>query len=111
MVLFLRLYPSSNGVQLRHIGRLERLKPVIREKVLHAIDVTKNNEKLILNVAFNYGGRQEIIQAVKRVMRDNIDPDDVTEDLLSSYMYTADSPDPDLGCPLARISGVRAVVT
>ena len=92
----------KNGVQLRHIGRLERLKPAIREKVLHAIDLTKDNEKLILNVAFNYGGRDEIIQAVKRVMRDNIDPNDVTEDLLSSYMYTADSPDPDL---IIRTSG------
>jgi len=93
---------NKNGVQLRHIGRLERLKPIIREKVLYAIDVTKNNEKLILNVAFNYGGREEIIQAVKRVMRDNIDPDDLTEELLSSYMYTADSPDPDL---IIRTSG------
>jgi len=93
---------NKNGVQLRHIGRLERLKPIIREKVLHAIDVTKHNEKLILNVAFNYGGREEIIQAVKRVMRDNIPPDDITEELLSSYMYTADSPDPDL---IIRTSG------
>ncbi|HSG41872.1 MAG TPA: polyprenyl diphosphate synthase [Anaerolineales bacterium] len=92
----------KNGVQLRHIGRLERLKPIIREKVTHAIDLTKNNERLILNVAFNYGGRQEIIQAVKRVIHDNIAPDDITEDLLSNYMYTANSPDPDL---IIRTSG------
>ena len=93
---------NKNGVQLRHIGRLERLRPSIREKVLHAIDVTKNNDRLILNVAFNYGGREEIIQAVKRVVHDNIAPDDITEELLSSYMYTANSPDPDL---IIRTSG------
>jgi len=92
----------KNGVQLRHIGLLEKLRPSIREKVLHAIDLTKNNQKLTLNVAFNYGGRQEIVQAVKRLMRNNVHPDDVTEDLLSQYMYTANSPDPDL---IIRTSG------
>ena len=93
---------DKNGVQLRHIGRLERLQPAIREKVLYAIEMTKTNDQLVLNVAFNYGGRQEIVEAVKRVMRDNIEPDDITEDLLSQYMYTANSPDPDL---IIRTSG------
>jgi len=93
---------NKNGVQLRHIGRLERLNPAIRKKVLYAIDLTKNNDRLTLNVAFNYGGRQEIVEAVKRVIRDKIPPDDITEDLLSQYMYTANSPDPDL---IIRTSG------
>jgi undecaprenyl diphosphate synthase len=93
---------NKNGVQLRHIGRLERLNPAIRKKVLYAIDLTKNNNRLTLNVAFNYGGRQEIVEAVKRVIRDKIPPDDITEDLLSQYMYTANSPDPDL---IIRTSG------
>jgi undecaprenyl diphosphate synthase len=92
----------KNGVQLRHLGQLERLNPVIREKVLYAIDLTKHNEKLVLNVAFNYGGRAEIVHAVKRMMMDHIPPDQVTEDLLSRYMYTGDSPDPDL---IIRTSG------
>ncbi|RMF01389.1 MAG: di-trans,poly-cis-decaprenylcistransferase [Chloroflexi bacterium] len=92
----------KNGVQLRHIGRLERLKPGIRKKVLHAIEMTKNNNKLILNVAFNYGGRQEIVDAVQRVIEDKIAPQDITEELLSSYMYTANCPDPDL---IIRTSG------
>jgi undecaprenyl diphosphate synthase len=47
----------KEGVQLRHIGRLERLDPKLQEKVLEAIELTKNNDRLILNVAFNYGGR------------------------------------------------------
>ncbi|HXV44236.1 MAG TPA: isoprenyl transferase [Anaerolineae bacterium] len=92
----------KNGVQLRHLGKLEKLRPAIREKVKHAIEFTKNNDRLILNVAFNYGGRDEIIQAVKNMMRDNIQPDEVTEDLLSRYMYTGASPDPDL---IIRTSG------
>lgn len=92
----------KNGVQLRHLGRLERLKPSLRQKVTHAIDLTKNNDRLILNVAFNYGGRDEIVQAVKNLIRDEIKPDDVTEDLLSKYMYTGNSPDPEL---IIRTSG------
>ncbi|MCB0167947.1 MAG: di-trans,poly-cis-decaprenylcistransferase [Anaerolineae bacterium] len=93
---------NKNGVQLRHIGQLERLKPIIRNKVLYAIDKTKHNDRLVLNVAFNYGGRDEIVHAVKRVIADNIPPDDITADLLSQYMYTADCPDPDL---IIRTSG------
>lgn len=92
----------ENGVQLRHLGKLEKLRPVIREKVKYAIELTKNNDRLILNVAFNYGGRDEIVQAVQNLIRDNIQPDDVTETLLSKYMYTGASPDPDL---IIRTSG------
>jgi undecaprenyl diphosphate synthase len=93
---------NENGVQLRHLGKLERLDPSLRKKVLHAIDLTKNNDRLILNVALNYGGRDEIVEAVKSLMHDNIQPDDVTEELLSRYMYTGTSPDPDL---IIRTSG------
>ena len=92
----------KNGVQLRHIGLLKKLKPVIRKKVLYAIDLTKNNQKLVLNVAFNYGGRQEIVQAVQRIVQEGILADDITEDLLSQYMFTANCPDPDL---IIRTSG------
>jgi undecaprenyl diphosphate synthase len=93
---------DKNGVQLRHLGQLERLERTLREKVLYAIDLTKNNDRLILNVAFNYGGRAEIVHAVKRLMQDKVSPDEVTENLLSRYMYTANSPDPDL---IIRTSG------
>jgi undecaprenyl diphosphate synthase len=60
----------KEGVQLRHIGRLERLAPTLQVKVLEAIEVTKNNDRLILNIAFNYGGRDEIVQAIQRMMKD-----------------------------------------
>ena len=92
----------KNGVQLRHIGRLEKLRPSIRDKVRYAIDLTKNNDRLVLNVAFNYGGRQEIVHAVQRLIADNMPAEEVTEELLSSYMYTANCPDPDL---IIRTSG------
>ncbi len=92
----------KNGVQLRHIGQLDRLSPAIRKKVVHAIDLTKENDRLILNVAFNYGGRSEIVHAVKRMIEDNVPAEDVTEELLSCYMYTGKAPDPDL---IIRTSG------
>jgi undecaprenyl diphosphate synthase len=92
----------KNGVQIRHLGKLERLKPAIRKKVQHALEFTKNNDRLILNVAFNYGGRDEIVEAVKNMIRDNVKPEEVTEKLLSKYMYTGSSPDPDL---IIRTSG------
>ena len=92
----------KEGVQLRHIGRLERLAPKLQEKVLEAIDVTKNNDRLILNIAFNYGGRDEIVQAIQRMMKDGITPEDVTDELVSQYLYTAGVPDPDL---IIRTSG------
>jgi undecaprenyl diphosphate synthase len=92
----------KEGVQLRHIGRLERLAPSLQEKVLHAIEVTKNNDRLILNIAFNYGGRDEIVQAIQRMMKDDVVPEKVTDELVSQYLYTAGVPDPDL---IIRTSG------
>jgi undecaprenyl diphosphate synthase len=92
----------KEGVQLRHIGRLERLAPSLQEKVLDAIAVTKNNDRLILNIAFNYGGRDEIVQAIQRMMKDGVPPEKVTDELVSQYLYTVGVPDPDL---IIRTSG------
>src|SRR5687768_17880225 len=80
---------QQEGVQLRHIGRLERLAPTLQEKVLDAIELTKNNDRLTLNVAFNYGGRDEIVNAIQNIMKDGIAPEDVTDELVSRYLYTA----------------------
>lgn len=93
---------SKEGVQLRHIGRLERLSPALQKKVLKAIDLTRNNDKLVLNVAFNYGGRDEIVNAIQNIMKDGIQPENVTDELVSQYLYTAGVPDPDL---IIRTSG------
>jgi undecaprenyl diphosphate synthase len=93
---------NDQGVQLRHIGRLDRLSPVLREKVLHAVDFTHHNTRLVLNVAFNYGGRDEIICAVQRIIEDGVRAENVDDQLLSRYLYTAGVPDPDL---IIRTSG------
>lgn len=92
----------KEGVQLRHIGRLERLDPKIQEKVLHAIDLTRNNTRLVLNVAFNYGGRDEIVCAIQKIIGDNISAEKVTSELVGRYLFTAGVPDPDL---IIRTSG------
>jgi undecaprenyl diphosphate synthase len=92
----------KEGVQLRHIGRLERLDPKIQAKVLHAIDMTKDNQRLILNIAWNYGGRDEIMCAIQKIIKDNIAPDEVNAELVSKYLFTAGVPDPDL---VIRTSG------
>lgn len=93
---------NKEGVQLRHIGRLERLAPSLQEKVLDAIEATKNNNRLVLNVAFNYGGRDEIVLAIQKMMKDGIAPEQVTDELVSQYLFTAGVPDPDL---IIRTSG------
>jgi undecaprenyl diphosphate synthase len=86
----------ENGVQLRHIGSLEGLPLGLRDRVLAAIALTRHNSRLILNVAFNYGGRAEILQAVRRLLDEQVRAEDVTEELFASYLHTAGMPDPDL---------------
>jgi len=85
-----------NGVRLRHIGELEGLSDKLRKAVLDAIELTKENDRLILNVAFNYGGRGEIVRGVQRMLEEMTDPMDVDEESFSNYLYTAGLPDPDL---------------
>jgi len=92
----------KEGVQLRHIGRLEALDLAIQKKVLNAIELTKNNDRLILNVAFNYGGRDEIVCAIQKIIKDGIPAEDVTDELVNKYLFTAGVPDPDL---IIRTSG------
>ncbi|GAB4504435.1 MAG: isoprenyl transferase [Anaerolineales bacterium] len=89
-------------VQLRHIGRLERLAPRLQEKVLYAIELTRNNTRLILNIAFNYGGRDEIVHAIQRIIEDDVPAEKINDELVSRYLFTAGVPDPDL---IIRTSG------
>jgi undecaprenyl diphosphate synthase len=93
---------NEEGVQLRHIGRLERLGPKLHKKVLKAIDLTKNNDKLILNVAFNYGGRDEIVCAIQKMIQAGVKAEDVDIALVDEYLFTRGTPDPDL---IIRTSG------
>jgi undecaprenyl diphosphate synthase len=68
----------------------------LQRKVLDAVELTRNNNRLIVNVAFNYGGRDEIVHAVRRIIEDGIPAEQITEELISSYLYTSGLPDPDL---------------
>jgi undecaprenyl diphosphate synthase len=86
----------KNGVRLNHIGRLERIPERLRQGVLDAIELTKGNDRLLLNVAFNYGGRAEVVDAVKRIIEDGIRPETLTEEVFERYLYTAGQPDPDI---------------
>ena len=92
----------ENGVRLRHLGRLERIEASLKQKVREAIDLTRKNERLILNVAFNYGGRDEIIHAVREIIADGHQPEEIDQELFTQYLYTAGIPDPDF---IIRTSG------
>ena len=92
----------KEGVQLRHIGRLEKLNPRIQKKVLKAIELTRNNDRLILNVAFNYSGRDEIVYAIQQIINAGISSKDMTDEIVNKYLFTAGIPDPDL---IIRTSG------
>lgn len=86
----------ENGVRLVHLGRLDALDEHIRRRVEEAIELTRNNDRMTVAVAFNYGGRAEIVDAVRRIVADGVRPEDVDEALIASYLYTAGLPDPDL---------------
>jgi undecaprenyl diphosphate synthase len=93
---------NRNGVSLRHIGRLERLDPALQAKVQKAIALTRDNRKLVLNIAWNYGGRDEIVYALQQILRLGIPAEEVDQALISRHLFTAGCPDPDL---VVRTSG------
>ena len=84
------------GVKLVHLGDMSPLDPALQESIQQAQAVTKHNDGIMVNIAFNYGGRDEILQAVRRMLADGVVPEDVDEALFSAYLYTDGCPDPDL---------------
>ncbi len=86
----------KDGVRLRHLGRLADLSPDIQKAVRDSVELTRNNTRIGLNVCFNYGGRAELVDAVRQIIADGKQPDMITEELISSYLYTRDLPDPDM---------------
>lgn len=84
------------GVRIRHVGRLDRLPAPLQEAIRSSEELTKGNTTLNLSVAFNYGGRAEIVDAVKAVVAGGLSPDEVTAESFERYLYTADLPDVDL---------------
>lgn len=96
----------KNGIRLRTIGRTEDLFPGARKKLLHAIEMTEKNNGGTLNLALNYGGRAEIVDAMNKMAAEMTEKGGrfpkVTEESFRNYLYAPDIPDPDL---LIRTSG------
>lgn len=86
----------KEGVRILHIGRRERLDQSLRKKIEDAIELTKNNTTITVQMGLDYGGRDEITQAVRKIVASGVLPEAVTEELISQNLYTAGIPDPDL---------------
>ncbi len=97
---------KANGIRFRTIGRIERLPASAQRWIEKATAETAANTGLVLNLALSYGGRGEILNAVKRMMSANGDPCGLTEEAFSSYLDTAGLPDPDL---IIRTSGEKRI--
>lgn len=97
---------NQNNVKINFIGDLTNIPNKCIKQIREAEELTKNNEGLVLNIALNYGGRNEIVNAVKKICKDainnNIEITDIDENMVSRYLFTAGQPDPDL---LIRPSG------
>jgi undecaprenyl diphosphate synthase len=92
----------KEGARLLHIGHLEHLEPQLRQKIENAIELTKNNTRIDVILAFSYGGRDEILTAVRKIVAAGIPAEEITQQTLSDNMFTAGIPDPDL---IIRTSG------
>ncbi|HEY7268307.1 MAG TPA: polyprenyl diphosphate synthase, partial [Dehalococcoidia bacterium] len=86
----------ENNVRLLHIGSLEGLSPELARRVVEAQEMTRDNTGITLCIAFSYGGRAEIVDAVKRMIADGLDPSCIDETKFASYLNTHAIPDPDL---------------
>ena len=113
LMLLLKRYLRSelntllrNDIRFRVIGRTEDLAPDVQDELHQAIDRTASNGGMLFNIALNYGGRAEIVDAARRVIAAGIRPEDLDERRFASFLYTAGQPDPDL---LIRTSGEMRV--
>lgn len=90
------------GAQLRHLGRLEHISAALQRKIADAIEMTRDNTRVTLAVAFNYGGRADIVDAVRELVARGTPPDQITEETIGDHLSTHGMPDPDL---IIRTSG------
>lgn len=96
----------KNNIRFRVIGRVDELPPDVQSELEHGIRQTDGNTGMLFNIALNYGGRAEIVDAARRALAAGIRPDDLDEQRFSAFLYTAGQPDPDL---LIRTSGEMRV--
>lgn len=92
----------EQGIHLRHLGRLEGISETLKRKVRYAVDLTRHNDRLTLAIAFNYGGRADIVDAVRTLVAQGLPPDAIDEQAISANLSTRGIPDPDL---VIRTSG------
>ena len=86
----------NKDIRLCHLGRLNELPQALQQVINGAVELTRNNTGMTLNVAFNYGGRVEIVDAVRRLVAEDIPSQNIDEALFSNYLYTNGLPDVDL---------------
>jgi undecaprenyl diphosphate synthase len=86
----------QENIRLVHLGRLDRMSQKLRERIRAAVELTKSNTGLTLCLAFDYGGRDEIVQAARRIASAGIPGDNIDESVFARYLYSAGIPDPDL---------------
>ena len=86
----------KRGIRIHHLGRLDILPEHLKQEIGKALELTRNNTGMAVNFAFNYGGRLEILDAVRSIMAKGVPADDIDEELFSHYLYTAGMPDVDL---------------
>ncbi|MDP6822459.1 MAG: polyprenyl diphosphate synthase [Dehalococcoidia bacterium] len=87
---------NRNGVRILHIGRLDRLPDELSREIVDAVELTKGNDRLTLTIAFDYGGRADIVSAIKAIVAEGTSPDDIDEEVIDRHLATGDTPDPDL---------------
>ena len=96
----------NEGVQIRFIGDLSRFSDKLQKILENAVQTTKNNTGVVLQIALNYGARDELTNAVKKVVASGIRAEDVTPDVISKHLYTVGVPDPDV---LIRTGGEQRI--
>jgi len=96
----------KNDIRFHVVGRAEDLAPDVQRELSDAAAKTASNRGMLFNIALNYGGRAEIVEAARRIVSEGVPLDDITEQKFGEYLYTAGQPDPDL---LIRTSGEMRV--
>jgi undecaprenyl diphosphate synthase len=86
----------SEGVQIRHLGHMDGVPVSLQEAIRRSTALTKDNHRLVLSVCFNYGGRDDVVRAVREMVASGLKPEEVTEEAISRHLFTAGIPDPDL---------------
>ena len=89
-------FAQKNGIRICHLGKPDGLPLRLQERVKRALEITQNNARMTLSLAFNYGGRDEIVEAARRLITEGISPPKINEKVFRQYLYTANIPDPDL---------------